>query len=177
MQGSLKKNLKFFSINRPFHFIFILYQLSFTSFTHALLKLGLNFNKVFKNKLSLSCSTFKSTVNQLYSTQLFIHLILYHYFFHSLVYSSRLYFTLVQKVKSKVHLRNTSSSPDMSTCQVRVLRSQVPGKGLKSDSSPRPGLEYVLHLWSSVIENLSVCQAVILVRCGQVTSDNSCSCQ
>ena len=55
----------------PFHLIFISYQLTFTSFIHAIFCLFLPL-QVFKNKLSLICSTFISTLNQLHSILLFI---------------------------------------------------------------------------------------------------------
>jgi hypothetical protein len=55
----------------PFHLIFISYQLIFISFIHAIFCLFLHL-QVFKNKLSLICSTFISTINLLHSILLFI---------------------------------------------------------------------------------------------------------
>jgi hypothetical protein len=53
---------------------------------------------VFKNKLSLSCSTFISTLNQLHSIIIFSHLISYHFIIS--VYSSHLYFNWSKQIKT-----------------------------------------------------------------------------
>jgi hypothetical protein len=57
-----------------FHFIVIPFHLIFTSFTHALLS-WIRFSKCLRISLSLSCSIFVSTLNQLHSIRLFIQLI------------------------------------------------------------------------------------------------------
>jgi hypothetical protein len=83
-----------------FHLIVISYHLViFTSFTHALFS-WIRFYKCLRISLSLICSTFVSTLNQLHSIRLFIHsphLISFHFS----VYSSHLYFSWSKKLKLK----------------------------------------------------------------------------